>query len=463
MIRRVNSLFCLLLLGTGLYAQNVSDRLSQAVSRMLEDPQMRYATLALEVVNSQTGAVVFAHQPNTGVAPASCQKVITSATVLELLGPQYRYQTRLAYDGQIQQGRLNGDLHILGSGDPSLGSWRYDSSGEDNLLRGWLNILKQQGIKTIHGSIQAHPGLWESASVPGGWIWDDIGNYYGAGAHALNWRENQYDMLLQSGPNPGDKVNIVKTIPALFQVQFTNELKAGKKGSGDNAYIYLAPESSRGVVRGTIPPGEKRFVISGSLPDPATQLLSTLARLHDSAAKTHTAFRVTPNPVKPLTTLYTQYSPPLDSLVYWFMKKSINLYGEAFVKTIGAEKGAEGSSDKGLELLKKFWKEQGIDENALRMIDGSGLSPQNRVTAHALVQVLQYARKRPWFDAYYNAFPDYNQMKLKSGTIGGSKGFAGYHTARDGTTYTVAIVVNNYNGSASEIVKKMYGVLNELK
>jgi D-alanyl-D-alanine carboxypeptidase/D-alanyl-D-alanine-endopeptidase (penicillin-binding protein 4) len=80
----------------------------------------------------------------------------------------------------------------------------------------------------------------------------------------------------------------------------------------------------------------------------------------------------------------------------------------------------------------------------LRIIDGSGLSPQNRVTVDALVKVLQYAKSRPWFNYYYDALPVYNQMKLKSGTIGGAKSFAGYHTAKDGTAYTVAIIINNY-------------------
>ncbi len=145
------------------------------------------------------------------------------------------------------------------------------------------------------------------------------------------------------------------------------------------------------------------------------------------------------------------------------MKKSINLYGEAFAKTIAAEKNGLGSTHEGIKLIKQFWKEQGIETSALHMLDGSGLSPQNRVTTDALVTVLQYAKGRPWFNYYYDALPLYNQMKLKSGTIGGAKSFAGYHTAKDGTGYTVAIIVNNYEGSAGEIVKKMFKVLDELK
>jgi D-alanyl-D-alanine carboxypeptidase/D-alanyl-D-alanine-endopeptidase (penicillin-binding protein 4) len=96
-------------------------------------------------------------------------------------------------------------------------------------------------------------------------------------------------------------------------------------------------------------------------------------------------------------------------------------------------------------------------------MDGSGLSPQNRVTTYAEVKVLQYARARSWFNAFYDALPEYNSMKMKSGSIGGARAFAGYHTAIDGRQYTFSIIVNNYEGSSGEVVKKMYAVLDVLK
>ena len=161
--------------------------------------------------------------------------------------------------------------------------------------------------------------------------------------------------------------------------------------------------------------------------------------------------------------LSTLLSPPVDSINYWFLRKSINLYGEALIKTIAYEKTGLGTTAKGIELVRNFWSELGIDKGAINMIDGSGLSPQNRVTAHAEVSVLQYARARSWFYAFNDALPEYNGMKMKSGSIGGARAFAGYHTAKDGRQYTFSIIVNNYEGSSGEVVKKMYGVLNNLK
>jgi D-alanyl-D-alanine carboxypeptidase/D-alanyl-D-alanine-endopeptidase (penicillin-binding protein 4) len=145
------------------------------------------------------------------------------------------------------------------------------------------------------------------------------------------------------------------------------------------------------------------------------------------------------------------------------LKRSINLYGEALIKTIAYQKMGNGETDKGVSLVRKYWKEKGVDPAELNIVDGSGLSPLNRVTTHAQVQVLQYAKKQSWFNGYYDAFPVYNDMKMKSGTIRGVKGFCGYHTAKDGSEYIFSFLVNNYNGSSSSLVQKMYKVLDELK
>jgi D-alanyl-D-alanine carboxypeptidase/D-alanyl-D-alanine-endopeptidase (penicillin-binding protein 4) len=119
--------------------------------------------------------------------------------------------------------------------------------------------------------------------------------------------------------------------------------------------------------------------------------------------------------------------------------------------------------ERGIEAIKNFWESLGIDKSAINIIDGSGLSPSNRVTTSALVTVMQYARKRPWFDAFYDGLPEYNGLKMKSGTIGGAKSFTGFVKNKAGREYVFAIVVNNYHGSSSQIVQKMYGILNLLK
>lgn len=463
-MRKIYWLICLLVYSFGLHAQTVQERVAKAVEKLQLDSQMKHAILGLSIVKSESGEKIFEVNAQTGLAPASCQKTITSAAAMELLGPSYRYQTILGYDGTISQGILNGNLLVIGNGDPSLGSWRYDSTKNDKQLISMLDMIKQNGIAKIEGALIGHNGKWEHDIIPGGWIWDDMGNYYGAGNTGLNWHENQYDLVLKSGANIGDKVSIVETRPRLYEVNLQSQVLSAAKGTGDNANIYLSPYASSGFVRGTIPVDEKAFVISGSFPDPSLQMLAMLENKLDSVRMKPQSFAISNSQEVPTyQKIGTVYSPSLDSLNYFFMKRSINLYGEALVKTIAFEKAGIGSTDKGISLIKDFWKERGIEPSALRMLDGSGLSPQNRVTVDALVKVLQYAKSRPWFNYYYDALPVFNQMKLKSGTIGGAKSFAGYHTAKDGTAYTVAIIVNNYNGSAAEIVKKLFLILDELK
>jgi D-alanyl-D-alanine carboxypeptidase/D-alanyl-D-alanine-endopeptidase (penicillin-binding protein 4) len=462
MRRLVYGLICLFSFIVSVPAQSVKDRLNKAFQQLLNDPQIRYGTVGISVVNSETGQTIFEYNGNVGLAPASCQKLVTSATAFELLGASYRYKTELGHDGEVRDGKLKGNLHITGYGDPTLGSWRYVGTGDTTIIKEWKKRIQDVGIKSIDGKIMVHADSWETGSVPGGWPWDDMGNYYGAGSYGLNWRENQYDLVLKSGPNTGDKVLIAKTIPVLHNMIFTNELTAGKKGSGDNAYIYAAPYSERAFIRGTIPPAQSAFTISGSMTQPGMQLGYTLSEtLANGAGKQPGVIeQQTSGKIK---SIHIQYSPVLDSINYWFMRKSVNLYGETLLKTFAFEKSKKGKTEEGLEIMKDFWKTKGIEPASLRMIDGSGLSPQNRVTTQALVKVLQYARSRPWYTQYLAAFPEYNKMKLKSGTIGGSKGFAGYHTSKDGVNYTVAIIVNNYDGSANEIVRKMFLVLDELK
>src|SRR6266700_2423804 len=140
------------------------------------------------------------------------------------------------------------------------------------------------------------------------------------------------------------------------------------------------------------------------------------------------------------------------------------MYGEALIKPIASKKDdPEFVYRNGVFRVKDFWSRHGIDKAAVNICDGSGLSPQNRVTTDAEVKVLQYAKSRPWFSSFYNALPEFNGMKMKSGAIGGARAFAGYHTAKDGKQYIFSIIVNNFDGASGEIVKKMYRVLDVMK
>ncbi|MDB5251801.1 MAG: D-alanyl-D-alanine carboxypeptidase [Flaviaesturariibacter sp.] len=449
-MKRYSFLFSTLLSATAALAQPTSARLATAFARFEADSQLRSAISSLYVIDGRTGVVVFEKNAMTGLATASTLKVVTAASAYELLGTDFRYRTSI---GTIGRGP-GSILYLKPSGDPSLGSWRWPGTTDSTVLAAFTASWRQAGVRPA--SLMIDDRGWEGERIPDGWMWQDIGNYYGAGASAFNWRENQFDILLKSGPAIGSPVSIASTRPRLRTLGLRSVATAAAKGSGDQSYVYYPLTMDSGIVRGTIPVGETSFTISAALPNPEREFAGLLG--------------IPSHPVKrdrkitgDTTILYTHVSPPLDSLVYWFLRRSINLYGEALARTIGYNRTGVGTTDEGTKQMQRFWKERGIDPVELKMEDGSGLSPLNRVTTHAQVQVLRYAQSRPWFNGYYAGFPEYNGMKMKSGTINGVKGFCGYHVASDGTPYIFSFLVNNYNGSASLLVKKMYAVLDLLK
>ncbi|MGZ8552855.1 MAG: D-alanyl-D-alanine carboxypeptidase/D-alanyl-D-alanine endopeptidase [Chitinophagaceae bacterium] len=460
----MNKLFfitgCLLLV-TSSFAQTVTQKIQKAFQQFESDTQLRNAISSLYVIEVKTGKVVFDKNSRIGLAPASTQKIITSVTAFELLGKDYRYKTEFAFGGQVDGETLRGNIIVKGSGDPTFGSWRWKNTSEERTIERIIDGFIRTGIKSVSGSIQIYNPHWESQKIPDGWIVQDIGNYYGAGAGSLNWRENQFDIFLKSGNNIGDPVTISGYKPTLYQTTYLSEVKSAKKGSGDNAFIYTNPK----IVRGTIPVNENKFMISGSIENPSHQFLFGLI---DTMISRGIAINKPENPQATgdpvgMKTVHTEYSPSLDSIIYWFNKKSINLYGEALLKTIAYEKNGFGSTDTGVTIVKDFWKQKGLDQNELNIYDGSGLSPLNRVTTHAQVEILKYAKGKNWYPYFYNALPEFNGMKMKSGTISDVKGFCGYHKAKDGKEYIFSFLVNNYNGLASALVNKMYKVLDVLK
>ncbi len=461
-MKRIFSLSCILLPSI-IFAQTISQKLQTAFTQFEKDPQLAYAISSLYVIDANTGKVVFEKNARVGLAPASTQKIITSVTAFELLKKDFRYKTILRSTGEIIDSILQGSLQIIGSGDPTFGSNRYSNTKSFQILNACTNAIQKKGIKQIAQPLTFNYKTYPYQAIPDGWMMQDIGNYYGAAANILNWKENQYDIVLNS-----EKEDEVKVVSPTNKT-FINELKAGAKGSGDNAYCYLPMQGNAWVLTGSIPVGEQKFTIAAADNEPAKTMLSDLSfALKQKGIKTNgvedykTALtKIATKDNKNYTDLYTHYSPALDSIIYWFNKKSINLYGEALQKTMGYT--VKANADSGVAAIKSFWAAKNIDKNELNIFDGSGLSPLNRVTTHAQVEILKYAATKDWYNYFLQALPIYNGMTMKSGSITNVKGFCGYHTAKDGSSYIFSFLVNNFNGKGGEIANKMFKVLDVLK
>jgi D-alanyl-D-alanine carboxypeptidase/D-alanyl-D-alanine-endopeptidase (penicillin-binding protein 4) len=459
-----------ILIGGIASAQTLQSRLQSAFNRLQADSQCKYASVSLTVLDAKTGETVFTANPNMGLATASTLKTITSITAFNILGKDFQYQTQFGYSGGISgDGTLNGDLIIKGAGDPTLGSWRYNGHHENDILSQMVAAIQKAGIKKINGHVMGDDSIFGTQSVPDGWIWMDVGNYYGAGTSGLCWRENQFDIKLKTGPI-NTPIGVLRTVPNTPYLNYKSELLNAPSGTGDNAYAYLPIGTRLMYLRGTYAEGKDKKSISVAVPDPAYdaayRLTDTLRRLGfaitgepESVLTLNAAGQPLPAITNNLTTIL---SPTLSQIVYWLNQKSINLYAEQLLKTIAWKSGKQPSTNNGVEVEQDFWKARGIDSHSLNVVDGSGLSPGDRVTTMTMATVLKSAKGADWYPDFYESLPTYNNMKMKSGSILNVLTYAGYQT-HNGRELCFSIMVNNFNGSSRGIKEKMFRVLDELK
>lgn len=453
-----NSLPIFLLSTHIIFAQNITQKLDEATKNLMNSSGAISSNLSF-YVSDENGNFIYEYQGNKGLSTASTQKIFTAGAALETLGKNYTYKTTSSYSGNISGGNLNGNLFISSTGDPTLGSWRYEAYKPEIFKQKLIDAIKKSGIKKISGDLVIDDSYFDHQTIPGGWPWNDLGNYYGAGVWGINWRENQFDINING--------NEFKSFSyPLEGVNWLNDLKVG--GSSDQSLIFTAPHSDVALINGTLP--AKTVTVSGAVPNPPLQLGAEVKQwLKDSgidfSGKVVTNSQLEIEGKKALQApknniILTYESPTLDKIIYWFLRKSINFYGETLIKTLGKEKKGDPSFKSGVAYLKEFWKSKGINPNMINFADGSGLSPQNYVAAKAEVQALLYARKQPWFESYYEGFPTHdNGMKMKSGTMSDTKSYAGYHTSKDGKKYVFSIIINNYEGSGSTELQKILNVL----
>ena len=461
---------------------------TQAIEEMLSFEPMKYASLSFCAMEVESGKIVAQHQPNMSLVPASTMKVVTTATALSILGHSYTFKTKLEYDGTIKNGVLNGNIYITGTGDPTLGSAKMDKVKRlSELMTQFVQSIKNKGIKKINGLVIGDGSYFTTSMPAANWQWNDIGNYYGGGASGLNIYENMFFLTFQQKLQLNSIPSIANISPKMPYLTFINEVKSDKKGTGDNAYFFGAPYSSTRYLRGTIPVGKKKFTIKGSIPDPpfyaAYRLIQELeangVETQKMAKNIIEYRREGQDRYQSRKTLLTIKSPPVSAIIKRTNEKSINLYAEALLRTMGKKRKGEGSTEKGVEAVKDFWKDRGMDMDGFFMEDGSGLSPRNGVTSYQMTQIMRKAAKdKGIFDYLYSSLAiggrtgtaSYmfkksraaGNVRLKSGSMRRCRAYTGYARTKSGKLLAYTIIANNFTGKSRFIRLKMEKVMTAL-
>ncbi|MFI5171827.1 MAG: D-alanyl-D-alanine carboxypeptidase/D-alanyl-D-alanine-endopeptidase [Chitinophagales bacterium] len=452
------------------------NRLNGGIKALSLDADLMHASWGFCITDPKTGKIISEYNSEKSLMPASNMKVVTTITALNLLGENYTYSTAIEYDGTItKEGVLDGNLYIRGSGDPSLGSSRMDSTLRfDSLFNVWAIEIKNKGIKKINGNIIADASAFEDYGTPGSWNWDDIGQYYGAGPLGLNVYENKYTIYYSTGSSVS-KVDSI--FPAIDGLTVYNDVKVG--GSGDAAYIYGAPDNYYRYVVGSIPSNKKAYEVDGSMPDAplfaALELKKALTGKGDEVVKQATTVyamkreKIEINNQRKL--LFEYRSPILKDIVYHTNQKSVNLYAEALLKTTGMVVLNDGSREAGAKAITTYWANRNIDLTGFNMEDGSGLSRLNVVTAKQMCGFLNYELKQPTFAAFKYSLPIAGQtgtlktiadgtaasgkIFAKSGSMFKVRSYSGYVQTKSGDMLTFCVIVNNYTCGTAEIKSKL--------
>ncbi|KEZ42108.1 hypothetical protein SAPIO_CDS6348 [Scedosporium apiospermum] len=387
----------------GAAATNFSSRVDEILSR----PTFADATVGVRVYDLETGDIVYTRNEDSPLIPASNQKLLTSAVALSKLGLDFIFDTAaFATCAVNRNGVLNGDLWLVGSGDPSLTSERLADLARD--------LVARTGLKRITGNVYGDGSVFDNKFLGEGWSEDDESFYYSAQVAGLNTDLNVVSVTVSPGPAEGSaatvKVNGVPADEELYvDIQSTIDTIAA---GGQNSGVFERLHGTNTIILGgsiSADSGPITFQITIDNPNAFTAYRFALAL-------NRAGVQVPRSPTKPgkaprkAVRLGTSKSEPLSSLLKLFMKPSDNMYGEALLKTVGRAEypNQPGSSASGVQVVKAFLEQEDIDSAGVSTVDGSGLSSLNTVTARFITDLLVHNRKtftgEEW-NTYFDALP----------------------------------------------------------
>ena len=443
-----------------------------------KDKDLQHATYSFCVIDAATGKTIKEYNSELALIPASTMKIITTSAALGVLGKDFTYKTNFYTFQKTDSitGLTTSNLLIKGSGDPSFNS-SYFYTSDSVFFNPILQKLKLKGIKKINGSVIADASFFDN-KIPSSWIWGDIGNYFGAGANGLSYRDNKFSLFFNSA-SVNTTANLESVAPSYFSKKIAIQSTVISKGTEDDAFVFGDPNGYSRKVTGTIPPNKKHYEVEAEMPEPALYFINELQteltnnNLIGNDAKL--IMNEIPNKydVKSAQLVYTHTSPKLEKIVYYTNTKSNNHYAESLLKTIGAFKsGKQGTTENGIDAVKNYWESRGVDVSGLHMADGSGLSRANTITTKIQATVLsKIYRDTMMYNAFNICLPvagkngsmtnlckgsfAENNMRAKTGYINRARGYCGYVKTKAGKELAFSVLFNNYDCTPKEMKLKI--------
>jgi len=492
---RSTSLIVLCLLASiQLQAASSKKALEKRIGSILSQPDLARGFWGIEVVSLHDGKVLYSQNADKLFTPASNTKLFTTAAALALIGPNYNFRTTVETSGTLDKhGRLTGDLVLVGRGDPNLSGrelpYALHTARNEHpiqVLEQLADELVKKGVKYVDGDIVADDSYFAFERYGEGWSQDDLVWDYGAPVSALTINDNVVFVNILPGDRVGERA-FVSITPFADYYRIDNRIITTPSGTQRKIFINREPGSTLLTLWGNVPLDDAGASEDLAIEDPA-EFAATLFRgllqtrgvsVYGRQRTRHTelaslsTFTVTASaPARggdePMRSLQNQalvlasyQSKPLVEDVRVINKVSQNLHAEILLRLLGREKGTAGTVEGGLEVLRGFLNQAGVPNDQYVFYDGSGLSRQNLVTPHAVVQLLRYAALQPWGASFRDTLPvsgvdgslsdRFKSLDLqgriyaKTGSLGGVKSLSGYVTTKHGEQLAFSILTNNFN------------------